>query len=112
MNETRKERLITLERYTRINGQSVTLIEAYDSTHVAIYQRKATTFCSEDFGREQEHNEMDWNSCRRAHPFKWEVKAVAVVKPPMFRDAGSKAKRSDPEMEWQCLAIVAYSAMS
>ena len=58
MNETRKETLITVERYTGTSGQSVTLTEACDGTHVAIYQRKTMTFCVEDFDREQEHDEM------------------------------------------------------
>ena len=79
MNETRKENVITVERYTRTSGQSVTLTEACDGAHVVIYwQRKTTTFCVKDFDREQEHDEINGNSRRGPHAFKWGVKAVAV----------------------------------
>jgi len=46
MNETRKESLITMECYTRTSGQSVTLTESCDGTHVVIYQRKTKTSVS------------------------------------------------------------------
>ena len=43
MNGTSKESLITVECYTRTSGQSVTLTESCDGTHVVIYQRKPMT---------------------------------------------------------------------
>ena len=48
--------MITVECYTRTSGQSVTLTEACDGTHVVIYQRKTLAFCIIDFDQEQEHD--------------------------------------------------------
>ena len=67
MNETSKESLITVERYTRTSGQSVTLTEACDGTHVVIYQRKTMTFCVADFDRKQGHDEMRWETVAGEH---------------------------------------------
>ena len=108
MNKTRTGSLITVERYTRTCGQSITLTEACDSTHVVIYyQRKTMTFCIEDFDQEQEYCTISINStvmCHRPQCFVENRALSQVTKPSVeyVQQVRKISQKSFNGLYWSC----------